>query len=112
MFGKANEPRHNPPPQPGDIIGLAWLYAIHARSGIAREKLWQAEYMIPACMQSVHGKSTRGVLEEIVPAVTLLILGENFCHAGPREEAENFLSRRCWPVSLNPPLFELFSEAG
>jgi hypothetical protein len=46
MFGKANESRHVPPPQPGDIIGLGWLYALHARSCIARRKLWQAEYMI------------------------------------------------------------------
>src|SRR5580704_3493681 len=69
MFGKANEPRHVPPPEPGDIIGLAWLYALHARSSIARGKLWQAEYMISgirdnalalACIRhglpAVHGR--------------------------------------------------------
>jgi hypothetical protein len=65
MFGRANEPRHAPPPQPSDIIGLAWLYALHARSSIARNKLWQAEYMISgvrdhalalACIR--HGLST------------------------------------------------------
>lgn len=48
IFGKANEPRHIPPPRPSDIIGLGWLYALHARSCIARRKLWQAEYMISA----------------------------------------------------------------
>ena len=46
VFGEANEPRHVPSPRPDDIIGLAWLYALHARSCIARGKLWQAEYMI------------------------------------------------------------------
>jgi len=46
MSGRANEPRHTPPPQPLEIIGLAWLYALHARSSIGRQKLWQAEYMI------------------------------------------------------------------
>ncbi|HYW41379.1 MAG TPA: hypothetical protein VE959_00900 [Bryobacteraceae bacterium] len=46
MFGKANESRHVPPPPAGEIIGLAWLYALHARSSIARRKFWQAEYMI------------------------------------------------------------------
>ena len=46
MFGKENEPRHAPPQAPADIIGLGWLYALHARSCIARRKLWQAEYMI------------------------------------------------------------------
>jgi hypothetical protein len=46
MSGRANEPRHAPLPQPLDIIGLGWLYALHARSCIGRQKLWQAEYMI------------------------------------------------------------------
>jgi hypothetical protein len=46
MSGRANEPRHAPPPQPLDLIGLGWLYALHARSSIGRQKLWQAEYMI------------------------------------------------------------------
>ncbi len=46
MFGKANDSRHFPPPLPGDIIGLGWLYALHARSCIARGNSWQAEYMI------------------------------------------------------------------
>ena len=68
-FGEANESRQAPPPQPGDIIGLAWLYALHARSCIARQKVWQAEYMISgirdnalalACIRhglpAVHGR--------------------------------------------------------
>jgi hypothetical protein len=46
VFGKANEPSHPFPPQAGAIIGMAWLYALHARSCIARQRLWQAEYMI------------------------------------------------------------------
>jgi hypothetical protein len=69
MFGAANEPRHVPPPAHGDIIGLAWLFALHARSCIARRNLWQAEYMISgirdnalalACIRhglpAVHGR--------------------------------------------------------
>jgi hypothetical protein len=69
IFGKANEPRHASPPLPAAIIGLAWLYALHARTCIARRKLWQAEYMISgvrdnalalACIRhglsSVHGR--------------------------------------------------------
>jgi hypothetical protein len=46
MSGRASEPRHASPPPPMDVIGLGWLYALHARSSIARQKLWQAEYMI------------------------------------------------------------------
>jgi hypothetical protein len=69
IFGEANESRHVPPPAPGDIIGLAWLYALHARSSIARRNLWQAEYMVSgvrdnalalACIRhglpAVHGR--------------------------------------------------------
>ena len=46
MFGEANESGYIPPAQAGDIIGLSWLFALHARSCIARGRLWQAEYMI------------------------------------------------------------------
>jgi hypothetical protein len=69
MFGKANESRHVPSPPPRDIVGLGWLYALHARSCIARRSLWQAEYMISgirdnalalACIRhglpAVHGR--------------------------------------------------------
>lgn len=46
VYGTANEPQPATPPAIADIVGLSWLYALHARSAIAREKLWQAEYMI------------------------------------------------------------------
>jgi len=46
VFGKANEPGNTSAPAPGDIIGLAWLHALHARTCIARRELWRAEYMI------------------------------------------------------------------
>ena len=46
MSGKANEPLHAPPPSPAELIGMGWLYAIHARTSIARGSLWQAVYMI------------------------------------------------------------------
>lgn len=69
MFGEAKEPRHAPPPPWGDMVGLGWLYALHARSCIARRNVWQAEYMISgirdnalalACIRhglpAVHGR--------------------------------------------------------
>jgi hypothetical protein len=46
IFGTANEARHFPQQSPSDTIGLGWLYALHARSCIARMRLWQAEYMV------------------------------------------------------------------
>lgn len=46
LFGEAVEQPAWRAPSPVDLIGLGWLYALHARSSIARGKLWQAEYMI------------------------------------------------------------------
>ncbi len=78
-FGEAAEPRVLPAPRAKDLIGLGWLYALHARSAIARGKLWQAEYMISgvrdhalalACLRhglaAVHGRG----MDELPPEVT------------------------------------------
>jgi hypothetical protein len=44
--GDAREPIVTEPQSPPH--GMAWLYAVHARSAIARNHAWQAEYMISA----------------------------------------------------------------
>jgi hypothetical protein len=46
VSGESRESQHFTPPPVADIIGLAWLHALHARSCIARRQVWQAEYMI------------------------------------------------------------------
>jgi anti-sigma B factor antagonist len=48
--------------------------------------------VVSARMQSIHGKPTRKALEEIDPAVSLLILDENFATQDPGEAAEKLLS--------------------
>lgn len=53
VFGEAEESAHAPPPVSEELIGWAWLYALHARSSIARKKWWQAEYMISAMRDQV-----------------------------------------------------------
>ena len=78
VFGNANTPQNTPPPLASDIIGLGWLYALHARSCIARRRLWQAEYMISglrdhalalACVRSgvptVHGRGLDQLPREV-----------------------------------------------
>ena len=52
VFGEAKDPRQVPAPQAEDLIGLGWLYALHARSCIARRRLWQAEYMVSGIRDS------------------------------------------------------------
>lgn len=46
VSGEAKEAESFPAPSIANLIGMGWLYALHARSSIARGKLWQAEYMI------------------------------------------------------------------
>ncbi|HEY2549527.1 MAG TPA: nucleotidyltransferase domain-containing protein [Streptosporangiaceae bacterium] len=46
MFGTPAEPGRAAEPAAAELIGLGWLYALHARSSINRGRAWQAEYMI------------------------------------------------------------------
>ncbi len=46
LFGEANELPRTGQPDRADLIGQAWLYALHARSSLARRRFWQAIYMI------------------------------------------------------------------
>ncbi|SER51579.1 hypothetical protein SAMN05216188_11273 [Lentzea xinjiangensis] len=46
LFGEANELPQAGQPGRDELIGLAWLYALHARSSLARGRGWQALYMI------------------------------------------------------------------
>ncbi len=46
IFGTAAEPAMHPGPAAGELIGLGWLHALHARSCMERGRAWQAEYMI------------------------------------------------------------------
>jgi len=48
VYGDAKSVQPFPAPNPIDLIGWAWLHALHARSCILREKFWQAEYMVSA----------------------------------------------------------------
>lgn len=78
VFGTANEPRQPPPAPAAELIGMAWLYALHARSSIARGKLWQAEYMVSgvrdhtlalACVRNglpaVHGRGMDSLPDDL-----------------------------------------------
>jgi hypothetical protein len=78
VFGTAQDLRSFPSLAVNDLAGMAWLYALHARSAIARGKFWQAEYMISgvrdyalalACarygLPAVHGKGIDRLPEEV-----------------------------------------------
>ena len=46
IFGGAQEAHPSPPPDRDGLIGMAWLYALHVRSCIARGRVLQADYML------------------------------------------------------------------
>jgi hypothetical protein len=46
IFGEAGAPRPAVQSNPGDSIGMAWLYALHVRSSLSRGRVLQAEYML------------------------------------------------------------------
>ena len=48
VLGEAKPMHPFPGPTPRELVGWAWLHALHARSCILRGKLWQAEYMVSA----------------------------------------------------------------
>ena len=71
LFGQANEPTPSSARPAADLIGMGWLYALHARSSIARRRTLQALYMINgirdqvislACLRhGLHPDQGRGV---------------------------------------------------
>lgn len=88
VSGNANSIQPLPTPNPKDIIGSAWLHALHARSCILRQKLWQAEYMISAvsdhslalaCIRlglpSAHGRGMDSLPESITQPLAASMVG-------------------------------------
>lgn len=53
IFGAAREPTPAPIPDSNDLIGTAWLYALHVRSSIARSRFLQAEQMLSGMRENV-----------------------------------------------------------
>lgn len=110
MFGETNEPQHVQPPPAATVIGMGWLYALHARSCIARGRFWQAEYMISgirdnslalACIRhglpAVHGRGVDQLPKE---------LATQFEDSLVRRLDAAELSR-CFSVAMNGLLYEI-----
>jgi len=84
LFGNAADQAPASAPDPAQLAGLGWLYALHARSSIARARAWQAEYMISgvrdhvlalACLRyGLPAAQGRG-MDRLPPDVTATIAG-------------------------------------
>ncbi|WP_158846126.1 nucleotidyltransferase domain-containing protein [Saccharothrix deserti] len=89
LFGTAADVPKAGPPEALDLVGMGWLYALHARSAIARGRVWQAEYMVSGVRDQVialaclrHGVSAvqgRGV--DDLPAEVTAPLGTTLVRA-------------------------------
>ncbi len=53
IFGHPKPPQAAAPPDINDLIGMAWLYALHMRSSLARGRHLQAEYMLNGMRNNV-----------------------------------------------------------
>ena len=53
LFGHANERPSVAPARAQPLMDMGWLYALHARSSLARGRMWQAEYMISGMRDQV-----------------------------------------------------------
>jgi hypothetical protein len=64
LFGPTQQVPATPQPSASSLIGLSWLYVLHAHASIERHRLWQAEYWI-------------GGIREHILELACLRLGEN-----------------------------------
>ncbi len=53
IFGPPARQVTMPPISPVPLIGMAWLYALHVRSSLARGRFWQTEYMLSGMRDQV-----------------------------------------------------------
>jgi hypothetical protein len=59
VFGAADQPSAATQPNHDELIGHAWHHALHARTAIERDRLWQAEHWISALRSQVFGLACR-----------------------------------------------------
>jgi hypothetical protein len=99
LFGTAHPQPPSRAPDAAELVGLGWLHALHARSSLARGRVWQAEYMISgvrdhvlalACLRcgapAVQGRG----LDLLPPEVTGPIAGSLVRSLEPGELARAF----------------------
>lgn len=99
LFGTAVQRTPQTEPSADRLIGMGWLYALHARSSIARGRWWQAEYMISglrdhvlalACVRhNVPATDGRG-MDSLPPDVSAAVAGALVRSLGGPELARAF----------------------
>ena len=88
LFGTPVSRTPAPAPSAVQMVGLAWLHALHARSSVARGRRWQAEYLISgvrdqvlalACLRhglpATQGRGLDGLPEALTSELAGSLLG-------------------------------------
>lgn len=55
LFGAVGQHTDAAPVDVGHLVGMGWLYAVHARSALARGRLWQGVHMIDGARDQAVG---------------------------------------------------------
>ncbi|WP_431952006.1 hypothetical protein [Nocardia lijiangensis] len=53
VYGDGGPHPARPDPDAAQVIGTGWLYALHARSSLARGRIWQAQHMLDGLREQV-----------------------------------------------------------
>lgn len=96
IFGATRESTPAPLPDRNDLVGMAWLYALHVRSSIARSRLLQAEHMLSGMRDNVLALvCTRNGVASVQGR------GLDDLPEGQRLRAAESMARSIEPVELN-----------
>lgn len=129
LFGPTQQVLPTPQPSASFLIGLSWLYVLHAHASIERHKLWQAEYWISdirehvlelACLRlGENARERRGV--DRLPSTVTDPLAETLVRSLDEPELRRALAAatRCligeldaWDPTLCARLSPLLHEFG
>jgi hypothetical protein len=129
LFGPTQSVPATPQPSASSLIGLSWLYVLHAHASIERHKPWQAEYWISGMREQVlelaclrlgeNARQRRGV--DRLPSTVTDPLAETLVHSLDEPELRRALATatRCligeleaWDPALCARLSPLLHECG
>jgi hypothetical protein len=129
LFGPTQPLPPTPQPSATFLIGLSWLYVLHAHASIERHRLWQAEYWISgirehilelACLRlGENARERRGV--ERLPSAVTDALAETLVRSLDEQELRRALAAatgcllselEAWDPSLCARLSPLLREFG
>jgi hypothetical protein len=129
LFGPTQQVPATPQPSASFLIGLSWLYILHAHASIERHKPWQAEYWISGIREHVlelaclrlgeNARERRGV--DRLPSAVTASLAETLVHSLVESELRRALAAatgclinelEAWDPSLCARLSPLLHEFG